>query len=46
MTVKQVILEAGQPHQRLGRTLTYCARKPGGSLSRLELDFSRGGRLL
>jgi hypothetical protein len=46
MTVKQVILKAGQPHQRLDRTLTYCAKKAGGGLSRLQLKFSRGGRLL
>jgi hypothetical protein len=46
MTVKQVVLKAGQPHQRLGRTLTYCAKKPGGGLSRLKLEFSRGGRLV
>jgi microsomal dipeptidase-like Zn-dependent dipeptidase len=45
LTVKQVLLRAGQPHQRLGRELTYCARKANGSLTRVTLRFTGAGRL-
>jgi hypothetical protein len=45
-TVKQVLLRAGQPHARLDRTFTYCARKPGGGLTKVDLDFTRAGRLV
>ncbi len=46
LSVKQVLLRAGQPHQRLGTEFTYCARKAGGGLTRVRLDFTRGGRLV
>ncbi len=45
MSVRQVLLHAGQPHQRLDRTFTYCARKPNGRLTKVRLDFNRRGRL-
>jgi hypothetical protein len=44
-TVKQVLLRAGQPHARLGQTFTYCAKKAGGGLTKVSLDFTRAGRL-
>ena len=46
LTVKQVLLRAGQPHQRLGTEFTYCARAADGDLTRVRLDFTRGGRLV
>ena len=45
LTVKQVLLRAGQPHQRLGTEFTYCARAADGDLTRVRLDFTRAGRL-
>jgi hypothetical protein len=45
LTVREVLLEAGQPHARLSDTFTYCARKPGGGLTRVKLEFTPGGRL-
>ncbi len=44
-TVRQVLLRAGQPHARLGDTFTYCAKKPGGGLTKVKLEFTPGGRL-
>ena len=46
LSVKQVLLRARQPHQRLGTEFTYCARKAGGGLTRVRLDFTRTGRLV
>ena len=46
LSVKQVLLRAGQPHQRLGTEFTYCARAADGDLTRVRLDFTRAGRLV
>ncbi len=46
LTVRQVLVKAGQPHARLGRTFTYCARQSDGSSTKVKLAFSRSGRLL
>ena len=45
LTVRQVLLRAGQPHARLGDTFTYCAEKPGDGLTRVKLRFTPQGRL-
>jgi hypothetical protein len=46
LSVKQVLLRAGQPHERLGDHFTYCARKPSGGLTKVRLDFTRAGKLV
>ena len=46
MTVRQVLLRAGQPHERLGRELTYCARTASGSLTEVTKRFTADGRLV
>ncbi len=44
-TVRKVLKQVGQPHQRLDKTLTYCA-KDGGKLTRVKLRFNGKGRLV
>ena len=46
LTVRQVLLRAGQPHARLGDTFTYCAERRNGALTEIELEFGRAGRLV
>ncbi len=46
LSVKQVLLRAGQPHERLGTRFTYCARADDGDLTKVRLDFTRAGRLV
>ena len=36
----------GQPFQRLGRTFTYCAKKPGKKRVVVKVRLSRGGKVL
>ncbi len=43
-SVRRVIEKQGQPHTRLGRRFTYCA-KSGGRTVRMRLDFTGAGRL-
>ena len=45
LSVRQVLLRAGQPHSRLGDTFTYCATQPGGGMTKVRLEFSRNGKL-
>jgi hypothetical protein len=45
LTVKQVLLRAGQPHERLGQRFTYCGKKPSGKLTEVTLRFRPNGRL-
>ncbi|WP_191277545.1 hypothetical protein [Nocardioides flavus (ex Wang et al. 2016)] len=35
----------GQPWQRLGRELTYCAKAPGKKRVLINVELSRGGRV-
>jgi hypothetical protein len=46
LTVKQVLLRAGMPHERLGREFTYCARSSSGALVHVTKRFTAGGRLV
>jgi hypothetical protein len=45
MSVKDVLLKAGQPHERLDDTFTYCARSANGSLGKVHVVFTPSGRL-
>jgi hypothetical protein len=45
LSVKRVLLRAGQPHERLGDTFTYCARSANGSLGKVHVVFTPSGRL-
>jgi hypothetical protein len=45
LTVRQVLVRAGQPHARLGNTFTYCAKKPDSTSTKVLLRFTPGGRL-
>ena len=45
LSVRQVLMKAGQPHARLDDTFTYCAEKGGGDLTEVQLQFGRNGKL-
>ena len=42
---RAVMRRVGQPWQRLGRELTYCARKPGKARVLMTVELSRGGKV-
>ena len=46
LTVKQVLMRAGMPHERLGREFTYCARSGSGALVHVTKRFTAAGRLV
>lgn len=43
--VRALMRRVGQPWQRLGRELTYCARKPGKQRVLMTVELSRGGKV-
>jgi microsomal dipeptidase-like Zn-dependent dipeptidase len=45
-SVEQVLRAVGQPHQRLDRTHSYCARTATGGSTTVRLAYSTAGRLL
>ncbi|MDQ4008399.1 MAG: hypothetical protein M3211_09930 [Actinomycetota bacterium] len=42
MTARAVLLAVGQPHSRLGDRYRYCARRPSGATTRVEVLFDHG----
>ncbi|WP_148573677.1 hypothetical protein [Nocardioides caldifontis] len=44
-SVEQVLRSVGQPHQRLGTELSYCARTAAGGSTDVRLTFTPAGRL-
>ncbi|MCW2825247.1 MAG: hypothetical protein JWQ91_2164 [Aeromicrobium sp.] len=44
-SVKDVLLEAGQPHARLGTTFTYCARSAKGKKVTRKVRFTSTGKV-
>jgi hypothetical protein len=43
--VRALMERVGQPWQRLGRTFTYCAKRPGKQRVPMRVELSRGGRV-
>ena len=43
--VRALMRRVGQPWQRLGRELTYCAKKPGRKRVLMTVELSRAGRV-
>ncbi len=46
LTVREVLMKAGMPHERLDRTFTYCAKTPSGGTTQVTRQFTAGGRLI
>ncbi len=44
-SVKDVLLRAGQPHERLGTTFTYCVIGDGGAVVERSVAFTRDGKV-
>ena len=44
-SVKTVLVKAGQPHSRLGRTFDYCARSTSGKTTHVTVKFGAGNTL-
>jgi hypothetical protein len=44
-TTRQVLFAVGQPDARVGGTFSYCARRPDGARTRVELAFTPSGHL-
>jgi microsomal dipeptidase-like Zn-dependent dipeptidase len=45
ITARALMERVGQPWQRLGRTFTYCAKKPGKKRTLVRVELTRGGRV-
>ena len=43
--VRALMRRVGQPWQRLGRELTYCAKKPGRQRVLMTVELSRAGKV-
>lgn len=46
LRVRALMHRVGQPWQRLGRELTYCARKPGRTRVVMTVELSRAGTVV
>ena len=44
-SVKRVLRAIGQPHSRLDHTFTYCAERPSGKVTRIEVEFDHHNRV-
>ncbi|HEY0773564.1 MAG TPA: hypothetical protein VGD51_05740, partial [Nocardioidaceae bacterium] len=44
-SARRVLFAAGQPTARVGDTFTYCARRPDGARTKVQVEFDRRGRL-
>jgi hypothetical protein len=43
--VRALMRRVGQPWQRLGRELTYCAKEPGRKRVLMSVELSRAGKV-
>ena len=43
--VRALMRRVGQPWQRLGRELTYCAKEPGRKRVLMTVELSRAGKV-
>ncbi|HEY0775608.1 MAG TPA: hypothetical protein VGD51_16090, partial [Nocardioidaceae bacterium] len=44
-SARRVLFAVGQPTARVGDTFTYCARRPDGARTKVQVEFDRRGRL-
>ncbi len=45
-TTRRVLFAVGQPDARVGDTFTYCASKPSGARTKVDVEFTKAGRLM
>jgi microsomal dipeptidase-like Zn-dependent dipeptidase len=45
-TTRRVLFAVGQPDARIGETFTYCARNASGSRTKVDVEFTKAGRLV